>query len=189
MFETRIAAATSPTVRSDPPPGTKALESPIAIRPFSDPSPCLSNLPRPDLAPVSQMPHLPHRVNRSSGSPESRLTKHQGSRQVKHPEEMISAGRTPVRGPATRSDADERPEVPVGDLGSPERSDDRSSGQVRPERDRRLPASADQQSNDGAHASQSDRCAGGDTDVPQAERTEDKADQRRQLHVAHPHTA
>src|SRR6185295_14008835 len=118
MFETRIAAATSPTVRSDPPPGTKALESPIAIALSPIRARSRLNLPRPDVAPVSQVPHLPHRVHRSSGSPESRLTKHQGSGQVKHPEDMISAGRTPVRGPSTRSDADERPEVPVGDLGS-----------------------------------------------------------------------
>src|SRR5439155_873796 len=56
--------------------------------PFSDPSPSRLNLPRLDVAPVSQVPqvpHLPHSVHRSSGSPESRLTKHQGSGQVKHP--------------------------------------------------------------------------------------------------------
>src|SRR6476659_1794085 len=150
MFETRIAAATSPTVRSDPPPGTKALESPIAIR-LSPIRACSRlNLPRRDVAPVSQVPHLPHSVHRSSGSPESRLTKHQGSGQVKHPEEMISAGRTPVRARVTLSDPDERSEVPVRDLGPPERGDDRPGGQVRPERDRRLPASADQQGDDGA---------------------------------------
>src|SRR6478672_3730097 len=160
-----------------------------AVDPMSSPIRPRSrvNLPRPDVAPVSQVPHLPHRVHRSSGSPESRLTKHQGSGQVKHPEEMISAGRTPVRGRRTRSDADERPEVPVRDLGPPERGDDRPRGQVRPERDRRLPASADQQGDDGAHAPESDRCAGGDPDVPQAEGTEHQTDQRRQLHVAHPH--
>src|SRR2546422_3623699 len=97
MLETRIAAATSPTVRSDPPPGTKAaLESPIAI-PLLRSDRSRLNLPRPDVAPVSQVPHLPHSIHRSSGSPESRLTKHQGSGQVKHPDEFISAGRTPVR--------------------------------------------------------------------------------------------
>src|SRR4029450_6494566 len=84
MFETRIAAATSPTVSSEPPPGTNALEPSTVIRPSS--VRIRRGTRRQHVAPGSQVPRLPQRVHRSSGSLESRLTKHQESGRVKHPD-------------------------------------------------------------------------------------------------------